>query len=476
MQENKFERQVQQKLDELKLDPSDSVWQNIYIKIKKEKRRRQGLIIFPVLFILFLCGGLWLWFPGIHSTKELQQPSKKVIAKKNATEKLNIDLNSTKNKIIVIKENKKTLKSTSATSYRENNNVIIIEPDVKSKKNKVIPANSSGDIVADFTDKINDAYRIKENETFADAKPRNSEGENKINDGNKIIIHHKKNQPDSITNSRDSSISQVILTSKPTDQELKKEMAIGKEKISKIKRNKEKWIWGISFSAGVSDISHSFLGSDFLGSGSAEKSLFADASSYTGSPQPGTDTLSNSSKKPYIIKPSLALNIGFFRAKKISKNLSITLGINYRPFSTTNRVGEKNDSTRNYQYYRTQNPVNSYKNYYHFIAIPVTFSLQLAKPKKIPLVLNAGISISQLIASNALQFNNTSGIYYYDNSLFNKSQIGFSTGIYLSNKKKTILIGPHIYYGTSKIAREGLYKNAHFTYLGLHSNFLFNKK
>ncbi len=92
-----------------------------------------------------------------------------------------------------------------------------------------------------------------------------------------------------------------------------------------------------------------------------------------------------------------------------------------------------------------------------------------------PLALNAGISISQLIATNALQFNNTSGIYYYDNSLFKKTQLGFSTGIYFSNKSNTVLIGPHIYYGITKIASEGLYKNAHFTYLGIATKILFKK-
>jgi hypothetical protein len=71
MQENNFEKQVQQKLDELKLDPSDFVWQNVYAKIKKEKRRWRELIIFFVLFIL--CGGILLWFPGIKPVKELRQ-------------------------------------------------------------------------------------------------------------------------------------------------------------------------------------------------------------------------------------------------------------------------------------------------------------------------------------------------------------------------------------------------------------------
>ena len=355
---------------------------------------------------------------------------------------MHIDLDSVKNKI-AIQENKKTLKSTTTKSDAANNN--IREGNVKTKNNKIIPGNSSDNNPVDFTNKSNDVYLTDENEILADSKTQNLKDENKI-------INQHKNESDNIANGRDRSISPVIPGTKPANKEEKKEMIAGKT-ISKIKKDKVKWDWGLSFSVGISDISRSFLGSDFLGSGAAEKSFFADASNFSGNPQSGTDTLSNSSKKPYLIKPSLALNIGVFAAKKIFKNSSITLGVNYKSFSTSNKVGQKNDSAN---FYRIQNPVNRYKNDYHFIEVPVAFSLQLGKPKKMPLILNAGISVSQLIASNAVQFNNTSGIYYYDNSLFNKTQFGFSAGLYVSNKKNSILIGPHIYYGTTKIASEGL--------------------
>lgn len=461
MQENKFERQVQQKLSDLKLDPSDSVWQNIYAKIEKEKRRRRGLIIFPILFIFFLCGGLWLWFPGIHTKRKVQQSTKNSMSEQNATiEKMNIDSHLVTNKIIS-KENKKAPELTSSTKdgkTADRTQVYVTNEDIES-----VPENSSYIINVDLTDKLNKALLIPQNKISVDSKIQDLKADNKI-------IIPNKNQSVGVTNH--ISVDPVVADLKNKNQELKKEIISDKQTVSKTKRNERKWNLGINFSVGVSDISRSFLGSDFLGAGAAEKSYFADASNLnTGIPQPGTDTLS--SKKPYLIKPSLALTIGFFADKKISKNSTITLGINYKPFSTSNKVGEKNESANNY---RTQNPVNRYKNYYHFIEFPVAYSLQLTKPKNIPLVLNAGISISQLIASNAVQFNNTSGIYYYDNSLFNKTQIGFNTGIYFSNKKNSIIIGPHIYYGITKIANQGLYKNAHFTYLGLNSKFLFRKK
>ena len=57
MQENEFEKQVQQKMDELKLHPSNAVWQKIEVQIKKEKKRRWMLIFFPIILIGSLYGG-----------------------------------------------------------------------------------------------------------------------------------------------------------------------------------------------------------------------------------------------------------------------------------------------------------------------------------------------------------------------------------------------------------------------------------
>jgi hypothetical protein len=42
MQENKFERNVKQKLDELSLTPSEPVWQKVEAAIQKKRKRRKS--------------------------------------------------------------------------------------------------------------------------------------------------------------------------------------------------------------------------------------------------------------------------------------------------------------------------------------------------------------------------------------------------------------------------------------------------
>jgi hypothetical protein len=129
-------------------------------------------------------------------------------------------------------------------------------------------------------------------------------------------------------------------------------------------------------------------------------------------------------------------------------------------------------------YFLSANAINTYHNYYHFIELPVLFQFKISS-KKIPMFFSAGVSISNLISSNAVQFNNATRYYYHDNSLFTKTQFGFSTGLsaeFFSKQKRSILIGPYIYYGSGKIANESLYKNEHFSFIGLSSKILFKKK
>jgi hypothetical protein len=54
-----FEKKVQEKLDELKLNPSAPVWEKIELQIQPEKKRRRGIFWIPVAVILLLGGGWW---------------------------------------------------------------------------------------------------------------------------------------------------------------------------------------------------------------------------------------------------------------------------------------------------------------------------------------------------------------------------------------------------------------------------------
>jgi hypothetical protein len=99
--------------------------------------------------------------------------------------------------------------------------------------------------------------------------------------------------------------------------------------------------------------------------------------------------------------------------------------------------------------------------------------------KALPLYWQAGINISQLISSNALQFQSSPGLYYKDNSLFNKTQFGLITAIsatLFSKQKVPLTIGPYFYYSISRLADKGLYGKKHFNFIGIRTELLFPKK
>src|SRR4051794_10883597 len=56
--QNEFEKQVQQKLEELKLVPSEPVWEKVEMQIRKKKDRRR--MIFWIPLFAFIGAGLWL--------------------------------------------------------------------------------------------------------------------------------------------------------------------------------------------------------------------------------------------------------------------------------------------------------------------------------------------------------------------------------------------------------------------------------
>ena len=177
---------------------------------------------------------------------------------------------------------------------------------------------------------------------------------------------------------------------------------------------KNKWKPGLLFSAGISGVGNNFLGLvnshpyDYLNSARTRVSTGALSNSYH-----------REQNQHLVLWPA-------YLQKNISAKIKTCAGINFKSFNTSNKVGTRNDTTG---LYNSQNSVNTYKNHYNFIELPVTLKIQIGRGKNIPLFWQGGFVVSELISSNALQFNQISGLYYTNNSIFNKTQIGLNTSI-----------------------------------------------
>lgn len=461
MEENKFEKQVQQKMDELKLNPSDSVWEHVKSRIEKRKSRRWGFLIFFFLFALLFSGGYWLFNStdqSISNDHEISNNSKK---QEGDTSFIN------KNNVIEekVKANQLTLleKEGSSPGNEKKNNAneeiikthsqnIVTGKSNKEKKygNMIVAINSPEAETVNLPGKIND--EVKSNPVLDEPGDSNVNIEVTPGIQNGLILIDSIKKDISI----DKNVTKKLAVQEDT-------LADNNRKKSSKTASKNKWNMGFFISGGISHVGNQFLG---LGSPSAD---YLQNSNGTGA---GGIQIPSPSK----VKNSTGYIAGIFLEKDISSKTKISFEINYKEFNTSNLVGRKNDTTGTYSARNTQ---ARYYNNFKFIELPLQLNVQLGKSKTFPLFWSGGITLSQLIKSNALQFDPYIGSYYKDNSLFNKTQFGINTGlstVLLQNKKSTILLGPYFSYTASQLANDGLYNKKHFVFIGLHTEIIFRKK
>jgi hypothetical protein len=491
MEQNNFEKSVQHKMDELEIHPSDLVWNNIEKKIGKRKKSKRGTILFLFFFLLLLWGGYWFMNPGkkdSNSHRSLQNVFKKESKTTNITDSSSDQLVATglsKTGSISKQISKSNSTSLSQKTFPKKNSLY-------SKPTNIINSSSQQD---HMFHSIQKGPKRNKNTKTKMVKPQQE-----IVSGIKVkadlqtsnppieVASNPPNNPENTTEEEfkeprkeitpiiaqnhiasDSPIIKEPPQKKITTLAIKDSSSV-KKSLPAIK--KHPWIFGITFSGGTSIAGKTPVGTNYLNLNS-----------------PGN---SSNGGIPYYYSPSAIKNsTGFIAGVIIEKNISpktkISIGISYKYYSLMNKVGNKIDSTLSYSLYffssnnsySSTNTVNSYRNNFHYLDLPVSIKFQLNKNKRLPLFWNAGINISQLITSNALQFQSNPGIYYHDNSLFNKTQFGLHTGfsvVLFSQQKTPFAIGPNFYYSASKLADKGLYDKTHFGFIGIRAEILFRKK
>jgi hypothetical protein len=459
MEQNNFEKQVQRKMEELKIHPSESAWDNIEKEIAQHSDRRKIIFVLSIFISLVVFTTFyWIYQSGKTDISKPKTQSAAIVKNKNKKGDLPVEKPVQSNKNHTETEKKIERK------YAE-----IKFKTLGSKKLQNQPQKINGEII------------LKTEVTGADSPKQNIDQTEVVYDDN--IKKAEKSlaalKADSV---KEMNLSNVTIESsiKKEDENVKERLAfkkqikedtaavIGPSKISAVKKQKANWDLGIVVTGGTS-----FAGNDPLSLNKSADYL-ADPANSGGSQGPNYYMPSKSTN-------SLAFSAGVFVQRDISAKNKIFIGLKYKYFSTKNKVGNKIDSVQRdyYAAYSSANPSEDFHNNFHFLEVPVTFKLRLNPNKSLPFYWNAGVSISQLISTNALQFKNDPGIYYADNSFFNKTQIGIHTGFsatLFSKSKSPVDIGPYFYYDATNLSNKGLYNKTHFSFIGISAQFLLNKK
>jgi hypothetical protein len=453
MRENKFEKQVREKMDQLGFDPSEKVWTRVDQAIYERKNRRRPILWIFSLFGLLVAGGVA--YIGINYFAQAKKTNTKPVG--SSVNNQNIqqkDATGTKIKQRGETVQKKQHQGTSAMnisrkpgSFPSGNLLLNTGESSRRTKKAYIGTDQTAGAKKDLE-------QVPQNITQVQSEPRSNESNATV----------KENPKSSGLDEQKSN--KVIPTNSVSDPES------AKAKSKETKKNP----WSIIFTAsgGVSNINQS----PFHSLNTASLSYTVNNPGTNGSGIPGALNTPSETRAGF----SFAAGVSVMRY--LSKRVSWSVGLGYHYYSTGIHTGISVDSTVIFYSGFAQNTsVNSFyrndggkqfTNQYHFVELPANLSFQLNKSRKNPVNWEAGISLAWLVSANALQFDPYTNVYFKNNQLFNKIQWDAATAILIGFRvhNHSILLGPQIEYGLTSLLKDNSSYPGHLIYFGLKCSFI----
>jgi hypothetical protein len=428
--QNDFEKQVQQKMGELKLVPSEPVWEKVEMQIRKKKDRRA--VIFWIPLIALIGAGLWFGMekysgqtaytkltPAAPQHTSIETP----VSQDNSPQEN--PQNTTATKTVQDKTIPHLKKAVNTLTAIEN----------KSSSKKI----STGTAVPD---------KDKNKKT---SSPVVEEG---MVTTNTTIIHsgqpaEKVNSSNKPPENPEAVVGKEEKTAEKATEPVKHDSASVAPSLKK--HASTKWKYNVGLVMGSSG-----LGRIEFYNGMKSASVYS-------SPPLGTSSGSNyqaGSYGPPAVEKSLAFAVAATARKQLSKKTYFSTGLQYNYYSNIIQVGQQVNQNRTIssysvsQYYTAQaSLLQPYKNQYHFVSVPADIDWQLLR--KHPLNLSVGVSFQYLVASNALRYDYTSQAYFHDINAFNRAQLFSALALTYSVPlmQRPLSFGPQLQYGFTRIEK-----------------------
>jgi len=450
MQKADFEKNVQEKMQELRFQPSQEVWKRVEAGITPQRRRRPMVIWF--LFAGLLLAGGSFYFINTSSNKNIsankhQQPGQAIAGKQETIiEKENNSNGTAPENALSSAENKKPVGTSEpstidlAKSKRDRTNkkqdqILPLKPKESQQEKVFIKEDWVADAPASF-----DQTGV-EPRTFRATLPIEQQSETSISYFGKDILGANET-------------TGLNLSSEPVSASTSKNNPPVK---------KMNWQFGIAAAGGVSD-----LAEQLLQSASAANLAFDSLQSTVGGTVPHP--------KPSEVQKGVSFSLGVFANKTLGEKWKLGLGLTYQYFSNTIKVGAKVDSAafvnqnnfamdRVSQYYKSTGD-NPYHNQYHLISLPVNMQWQFARK----FTWENGLTFSRMIKTNALHYDGASGRYYEEDELFNKYQLSASTAVLFAFHKNKIQLEPQFQYAFTNLINSGTGNPKHLRSVSIKAN------
>jgi hypothetical protein len=491
MHEQDFEKQVQQKMEELSLTPSAPVWQKVEKQIRTKKDRRR--LIFWLLPLLLVGGGAgWmLWSTPkegapANTVRVLKQPSVSSQSVTGSTPALSAPANE--------RDEKNTTASSPQDVTEFPHTTINNQPKRTAQQPKpskithpklTAPTASAGQEVA-YMEKTaasptsDLAAETHKKVLVTDATVMRQEAvtskEIAITSQEKVPI------PAGATDSAATFLQQETETKTTeilppaatiaTAASAADSTAVTQTAPAQM-MNTSKWQWTVHAEAGITSVWSTLFQLPTTRSYDA----FSSPVQYSG----GNNFFA------YYPSPQdegLAFSAGLTAKRIVSRRTKLTAGLQYNFYSTRLAVGQQKNTTATATVpYARQSMAapnaylpgtqNDYTNRYHFIQLPIGLEFQAFA--NLPLQVHGGVSLAHLVKTNALSYDYRAQGYYQNSNAFNATQLHLFTNITYTVWKgrfRKLDIGPYIQYSLTELQKTATDKNRLFS-TGLRTQFSF---
>ena len=453
MHENKFEKQMREKMDQLGFDPSDAVWAHVDQAINTEKKRRRPIFWIFFLSGLMVAGGATYMVMNNFSSAKKIMPELPQAASNNQYVQPN--------------------KAIPTEQKRQNESV-------QQKLPLVTPAMNAGRSSGSFQSR---KPLLVTAETDSRSKKSNGNASHTV-----VVKKEVEQKPANLQQPLESPAAGANTLSKEdpqaasvsgekTNKTVPADSVSGAKTGKSNKKDTKKNSWSVSFtgSVGASNINQSL----FQSYNPSNLLYSAYYPTNSGSiPSAGTNT-------PSETNAGFSFVLGASVNRMLSKRLSLSIGLGYHYYSTGIQTGVPVDSTLTVNYgFTPSTSINSFyrndggkkfTNQYHFIELPVNLSFQMNKSRKNPVNWEAGVTLAWLVGANALHYDPYTNVYFKNNQLFNKIQWNAATAILVGFPvlNHSFQLGPQIQYALTSLIKENGAYPGHLIYYGLKCSFNF---
>lgn len=422
MADRSFEEQVREEMAGLLIRPGAAVWEKLEADLTRKKKRR-GLIwfVFAGLWILLLSA---VWYSMRESQMDMKEPLVSIVSGKDSTaskkEVMIAQPDSSNGITIHDKENKEQPgiihdKAQTAASFDK---AVAVRKAVKQP----VP------VSADNTEKSSGETGANSSVTVADVIMSKADSATAVT--NPVTPVHKEELSDSVI----SPLAKTILTSDTVSNEM---TAQTKEKTTVKKR----WQLSLAVTGGISGMRK------LPGQTLAYQSPLSN-------PSPGGLPGGNNTYKVPSLQDAGSYGITLWADKQLSKRYGMGISLGYETYHSKTGVGKRVDSSlqsssftsaADQRFYYISTDSVSYVNRFHFAQATVSGYALYSLGRSLQLRWELGLGLSALLGSNALHYDNGSGVLFTNRSLLRTLQWNLSTGVELGfGKQPFLFLGPQI--------------------------------